>query len=200
MKPKQTHDYLVKSPAQITLLFRAHVIKICPEQLVIISPGSTVPVGNVAFPRRPIGNTRKSFHSNPESAVFTINVLFPCVKTIGKWRFGSGEVIQFPRIYPKHKSITKTDTTRIMIFISVLKIFALNIITINNTTIQVNNMFKKYPTKTSNAIIEIINPASISMVPIVNIIKALFSILFTLQKHNFIINFFGRLSVNEENT
>jgi hypothetical protein len=73
------------------------------------------------------------------------------------------------------------------------------IIIIKNT--QVSNNPTKKSIKVLKKITEIINPIiikTIPIIPIVDAIKNLFFILFTLQEQCFIINFFGRLSVIEK--
>jgi hypothetical protein len=67
--------------------------------------------------------------------------------------------------------------------------------------IQVNNNPTKNSIKALKKITEIINPTiikTIPIIPIVDAIKNLFFILFTLQEQCFIINIFGRLSVIEK--
>jgi len=78
-----------------------------------------------------------------------------------------------------------------------------NIPIVNIKNAQVKNNPTNISIKTLKKITESINPTiikTIPIIPIVDNIKNLFFILFTLQEQYFIINFFGRLSVIEENT
>jgi hypothetical protein len=73
--------------------------------------------------------------------------------------------------------------------------------TINIINAQVKNNPTNISIKSLKKITEIINPTIIKTIPIIPIVdnnKNLFFILFTLQEHCFIINFFGILSEIEK--
>jgi len=198
---KKSNDYFDgKYFPQYSIVFEGnHSTKIppyggVPEQLVIISPGSTFPFGNVALPRI----TMKLSHVKFPLTSVTINVLFSCLKIIGEGFFPGG-VNQFPRMYPAIGIITKkTTTTRTMTFIPFFIFFAPSIITIHIVIKTMRRELKKNPIESENTILEIISPMINNTIAIVEMARNFFSILFTPQEQCFIINFFWRLSVNEK--
>jgi len=190
---KQTNDYFDgKYFPQYSIVFEGnHFTKIppygnVPEQLVIISPGSTSPVGNVALPLI----ITKLIHVKFPLTSVTINVLFSCLKIIGEGSLLCGLENQFVCTYPNNKLIKMMNIIILMIFIPFL-IFNLNIITINIIINQVINNHTNISIKALKKITEIIKPIIIKTVPIVDVSNNLFSILLASREQCFIINIFG---------
>ncbi len=157
-----------------------------PEQLAMISPRSTDPVGNVALPRM----TTKLSHAKFPLTSVTINVLFSCLKKIGEESLLCGLENQFVCTYPNNKLIKMMNIIILTIFISFL-IFIINIIIIKIIIDQIVNNQTKNSVKALKKITEIINPIAIKTVPIAVVNDSLFSILTTPQEYCFIINILG---------